>query len=194
MKIRTVYRAVFDELDVISEQIAAGGMSVEEAKRRFRDCLWDAYVEGHAIAVWIMEGEEEEELNGLEARLATFQMYGDRDIYDRLEDHMLDGNADAIRELVVSEGHRVFNAAMYDVGQNHPEYEKVWLTMRDDRVRDTHRYLEGTAAPMDGVFYTYDGDEARYPGDFSDPNNNANCRCVIEYRRTGGSDISQGRL
>ena len=58
---------------------------------------------------------------------------------------------------------------------------KTWETMKDDRVRDTHDYLEGSTVPMDARFYTYDGDSARYPGDFTYPENNVNCRCIARY-------------
>lgn len=58
---------------------------------------------------------------------------------------------------------------------------KVWQTMRDDRVRDTHQYIEGVEVPIDAWFYTYDSDMARFPGDFELPENNCNCRCEIRY-------------
>lgn len=60
---------------------------------------------------------------------------------------------------------------------------KRWRTMMDDRVRDTHDYLEGMVVPFGSRFYTYDGDSAEYPGGFSLPENNVNCRCVVEVIR-----------
>lgn len=60
---------------------------------------------------------------------------------------------------------------------------KRWRTMQDDRVRDTHDYLEGMVVPFGSRFYTYDGDSADYPGGFSLPENNVNCRCVVEVIR-----------
>lgn len=55
--------------------------------------------------------------------------------------------------------------------------------MMDDRVRDTHSYLEGMEVPYNARFYTYDGDSAEAPGMFSLPENNINCRCVVEIIR-----------
>ena len=34
----------------------------------------------------------------------------------------------------------------------------------DDKVRETHRYLEGASVSLDEEFWTFDGDHAAYPG------------------------------
>jgi hypothetical protein len=60
---------------------------------------------------------------------------------------------------------------------------KRWCTMMDDRVRDTHDYLEGMVIPFNERFYTYDNDSAEFPGGFTLPENNVNCRCVVEIIR-----------
>ena len=62
--------------------------------------------------------------------------------------------------------------------------QKRWRTMGDDKVRDTHSYLEGMEIPFGDRFYTYDGDSADYPGGFALPEHNINCRCVIEVIRS----------
>jgi uncharacterized protein with gpF-like domain len=60
---------------------------------------------------------------------------------------------------------------------------KRWQTMEDDRVRDTHSYLQGMVVPFDADFYTYDSDHAPFPGLFTLPENNIGCRCVVEVIR-----------
>lgn len=60
---------------------------------------------------------------------------------------------------------------------------KRWQTMEDDRVRDTHSYLQGMVVPFNERFFTYDGDSADFPGGFALPENNINCRCVVEVIR-----------
>ena len=52
--------------------------------------------------------------------------------------------------------------------------------MRDDKVRETHDYLEGVEVDLASEFVTFDGDSAKFPGDFSRAENNVNCRCVID--------------
>jgi len=86
-----------------------------------------------------------------------------------------------------TETHRAINTGEYDGAQDyadrHPNETlfKQWITMGDERVRDTHDYLEGAIVPLNARFYTYDGDSARFPGDFVLPENSINCRCRIKY-------------
>ena len=60
--------------------------------------------------------------------------------------------------------------------------EMEWLSARDGSVRDTHRALDGQRVPVDGRFKATDGDTARYPGDFANVANDANCRCAVVAR------------
>ena len=80
---------------------------------------------------------------------------------------------------------RVYNAGVVDAGVNSGVrgVMKQWVTMADDKVRDTHEYLYGTIVPLDMDFYTYDGDHARAPGLFTLPENNINCRCSLTLIR-----------
>ena len=58
---------------------------------------------------------------------------------------------------------------------------KSWITMMDEKVRDTHQYLEGMTVGIDEDFYTYDGDHAPAPGLFEFPENSINCRCELLF-------------
>ena len=107
------------------------------------------------------------------------------------------GTVDDVIRVVDTDMNRIYNDSVLDVGEkaNRGRVErpntdapvpdatgrvmKTWVTMADDRVRDTHDYLEGTSVPVDSRFYTFDNDYARYPGDFQLPQNNINCRCRI---------------
>ena len=107
------------------------------------------------------------------------------------------GTVDDVIRVVDTDMNRVYNDSVLDVGEKAnagrvewsnddlpvPDTKnrvmKTWLTMADDRVRDTHDYLEGMTVPVDGRFWTFDSDYARYPGDFQLPQNNINCRCRI---------------
>ena len=107
------------------------------------------------------------------------------------------GTVDDVIRVVDTDMNRIYNDSVLDVGEKAnagriewtnedlpaPDTKdrvmKTWQTVLDDRVRDQHSYLEGMTIPVGRRFYTYTGDSARYPGDFSDPNNNCNCRCAI---------------
>lgn len=58
---------------------------------------------------------------------------------------------------------------------------KTWRTKKDERVRDTHRFLEGVTIPIDQRFWTIDGDSAMTPGGFATAQENVNCRCFLVY-------------
>lgn len=90
-----------------------------------------------------------------------------------------------ITRIAETDATRIYNQGALDAvmanGAN--GVNKRWVTMNDDRVRDTHSYLEGMVVPYDAEFYTYDNDHALAPGLFTLPQNNINCRCVIEVIR-----------
>lgn len=129
---------------------------------------------------------------------AVYKVIAGKDWEQRVSEYMDDenGTVDEIIRVVDTDMNRVYNDSILDVGEkaNRGEADipdsfdlplpdgrvmKTWLTMLDDRVRDTHEYLEGMTIPVGRRFYTYDGDSARYPGDFTNPANSINCRCRI---------------
>lgn len=87
-----------------------------------------------------------------------------------------------ILRVAETEGHRVLNQAMQSTAEKGGATTKTWVTMEDDRVRDTHDYLLGETVGIDDLFVTYDGDSAMFPGDFEGAENNVNCRCWLEYK------------
>lgn len=102
---------------------------------------------------------------------------------DRVREHIADNKPEEVIVVADTEAHRMFNTGGYDVARDIPGLMKTWVTMDDDRVRSTHEYLEGVKVPFDEKFYTYDGDSARFPGDFEKAQNVVNCRCMLVYSR-----------
>lgn len=91
-----------------------------------------------------------------------------------------------IRRIAETDATRIYNQGAVDAVVANgatADVMKRWRTMGDDRVRDTHSYLEGMEIPFDSDFYTYDGDHAPFPGMFELPENSINCRCVVEVIR-----------
>lgn len=150
----------FDELTVIEDEIT------EE--------LIQAYIDGHKKAMLDL---------GLDAEAFDIDLY---DLDNALNlvvagktylERIRDGSD--IERLTETEQHRMFNTGTYDAVKGIPGVMKTWVTMADDRVRDTHEYLEMQRVPMEARFYTFDGDSARFPGDFELAQNNVSCRCVL---------------
>lgn len=101
---------------------------------------------------------------------------------DRVEDwYYNDGTAYDILRIAETEAHRIGNDTAYQAAKEVGATRKTWLTMLDDKVRDTHLYLESVSVGIDDDFYTYDNDHAPYPGGFEKAENNCNCRCEVEY-------------
>lgn len=185
----------FDEINRLEEDMVLATYEVD-GKRKSRkdrseciDDVWEllclAYLYGtDAVA---KEFGFSIEPNNEKMNDALFRKYNGKDFRDRIGEYYDTGDYEAINRVIETETHRMYNdgvlnaayVAQKSESANGKQYYKRWETMLDDRVRDTHDYLEGVKVPLDSRFYTYDGDSARYPGDFSDPSNNINCRCVI---------------
>ena len=89
--------------------------------------------------------------------------------------------ADVVR-IAETEAHRDSNEAAYETARNAGATTKVWHTMLDDRVRDTHDYLEGVEVGLDDEFYTYLGNKAMFPGQFGVAEEDVNCRCWVTFK------------
>ena len=101
---------------------------------------------------------------------------------ERVEDYFANGGTGAdIARIADTEMHRIANTAALDTAKRVGTRNKTWITMLDDRVRDTHDYLEGQTVGIDDDFYTYDGDHASAPGLFELAENNVNCRCELLF-------------
>ena len=91
-----------------------------------------------------------------------------------------------MQRLVGNEYHLMYCSGQNDIAKSYEattgkRVYKTWHTMKDSKVRDTHAYLEDESIPLDDYFYTWDGDKARFPGDFEKPENVINCRCILTY-------------
>ena len=182
----------FDELNVLDAQVKNIFETQEPEKRKdFADYVEDAvleilvmsYVYGNEAANEMLGTSEEISQESLTESLDK-KIKGENWI-QRVQKYMTDESATAEDVIRVAEtdAHRIYNEAIYEVGRQAESKTgvilKTWETMLDDRVRDTHSYLEGMTIPFDERFFTYDGDSADHPGDFFTPENNVNCRCRI---------------
>ena len=101
---------------------------------------------------------------------------------ERVEDYFANGGTGAdLARIADTEMHRIANTAALDTAKKAGATSKTWVTMLDDRVRETHDYLEGMTVGIDEDFYTYDGDHASAPGLFTLAQNNVNCRCELLF-------------
>lgn len=172
----------WDELNLIREEarILWGGKPPDRKKRE-EFCDWLEFVLCHVYAYgW----------QGVEDILGKINVMWNGDLETvnleiagkTFRDRVLDENtAEEIIRVIDTEAVRDYNTGAYNAAKASgvSGLRKRWYTMNDDRVRDQHRYLEGMTVGIDDLFYTEDGDSALYPGGFSLPENNVNCRCSV---------------
>lgn len=91
------------------------------------------------------------------------------------------GTVDDIVRIAETEVHRDANTAALETAKKAGAKNKTWITMMDEKVRDTHQYLEGMTVGIDEDFWTYDNDHASAPGMFEFAENNVNCRCELLF-------------
>lgn len=99
---------------------------------------------------------------------------------ERLNEAETSGEIDRI---IATEAHRCFCEGQFDNSEG--ATHKTWITQRDDKVRDTHWYLDGLTVKIDEYFYTLNGDSALHPMGFGIPEEDINCRCYLNYSRRG---------
>ena len=172
----------WDELNLIRKEAKLlWSGKPPDRKKREEFCDWLEFVLCHVYA-WGWKGVEDVlgRINVMwNGDLETVNMeIAGQTFRDRI---LNEDTAEEILRVIDTEAHRDYNAGAYNAAKasGRDGLRKKWVTMNDDRVRDTHDYLEGMEVGIDDRFFTYDGDSAMYPGDFDDPANNVNCRCSI---------------
>lgn len=189
MEREQAYLTALDELNVIMLEVY---YSVDPKQRvktvtdELFSILVEAYLLGIDHASEMMQSFLVVDQERMES--AVYAVIEGETFVDRAENHVRNGDVAALQTLAESEYHRVYNTAVSDgvteyIRETGAVVEKVWLTVGDDRVRDTHEDLAGVSVGVNDRFYTFDGDSALFPGGFANPKNNVNCRCWLEYRR-----------
>ena len=185
------YVAALDELNPLTatSYYTADGDETERAKKVADDLfsfLVNAYTLGILNASSMLDTELTVNLDEMEE--AIFAVIDGKTFEDRVLDHVRNESPGRLVTLAESESHRVYNQAVDNGAKEYVSWgnsgvTKIWYTVGDERVRDTHDYLEGVSVPVGHNFFTYDGDSAAYPGGFQKAENNVNCRCIVVLRK-----------
>lgn len=89
------------------------------------------------------------------------------------------------KTIARTEGHRIQQASTEDARQKAKakgaDVVKQWDARMDGKTRPTHRRLDGQIREVDELF-EMGGKKAKYPGEFGDPAEDCNCRCVALTR------------
>ncbi|MCD8201757.1 MAG: phage head morphogenesis protein [Clostridia bacterium] len=171
------YLTMFDEINRLMPRI----LKNRKAREDFHDFLLDAYVEGLNAAAYIIGTEAELDTERAERVIDWYYPNADESVLDKFTAYIKGGDVGALWRLWESEAHRAYVQGEIDGAYDAGARKKVWCTMLDDRVRDSHAELEGVTLDLYESFQIGD-DYADGPGLFSLAENNANCRCVLNFR------------
>ena len=180
----------FDELNALRYSLTYDQYTDEEGKRRYVKTYQEIEDEFEDILImsYLLGRESAGQMLGIlpmtdggDMERAINKKIAGKTWRTRLKEQLEDGGTvEDIMRIAETESHRDSNEAIYDVAVGSGlAVNKTWETMGDDRVREAHEEIQGQTVPLDDVFVTYDGHEARYPGDFDEPELNVNCRCFI---------------
>lgn len=186
----------FDVLDQFLVAFRTRNLARSEENKAEEDDIIDELLDLYLLAYFEGSKQAAEELgfnvdpSVTEARKTIERPIAGKTYRDRVRDY-LNGDmgettgtpAEAIARVAETDSVRIFNEAGLTTAKQAGATTKTWITVGDNRVRDTHQPLHGVSAPIDGEFYTWDGDKAVAPGRFENPSNNINCRCWLKYSK-----------
>ena len=175
----------FDELNKLSDGIRQryGKDPLPQSREEEEDIIDElldlfllAYAQGNEVTNANLSSDWMPPVN--EVMRVVDKSIADKTWRDRVEEYFRNGGTvDDIVRIAETETHRIANTAALDTAKKAGATRKTWATMLDDRVRETHDYLEGVTVGIDDEFITFDGDHASAPGLFKLASNNVNCRC-----------------
>lgn len=181
---------IWDEMNTfrsIVEQAEVAGSKSEQKREETEDILEDILIMAYIFGV-----RDASDALGVPIEPNTDLMMGavykkvaDKDFRQRVSEYVDSGTVEDIQRVAETDATRIYNTAVMDAGKQSglPGLRKQWETMLDNRVRDTHEYLQSMKVGLDEDFYTFDGDHAPYPGGFEMAENNCGCRCFITLIR-----------
>ena len=91
------------------------------------------------------------------------------------------GTAADIMRIAETEAHRDSNEAAYITAKANGATTKTWHCMMLPTSRDTHIYLDGVTAPIDGEFYSFLGGSTQFPGEWGIAEEDVNCLCFCTF-------------
>lgn len=94
-----------------------------------------------------------------------------------------DGTEADIMRIAETETHRDYNEAAYTAATKAGATKKVWHCLMLPTSRDSHIYLDGVEAPIDGEFYSINGGSTLFPGQWGIAEEDVNCLCWLSYQK-----------
>ena len=101
----------------------------------------------------------------------------------RVDEYFDNGGTEAdIMRIAETEAHRDSNEAGYITATKAGATTKVWHCSMLPTSRDSHIYLNGVTAPIDGEFYSINGGSTKFPGEWGIAEEDCGCLCWLTYK------------
>lgn len=187
----------FDELDEFLDNIRTLKIARSEEKRQVvEEDIIDEMLDLYLLGFYEGAKDAGEELgvnvdpSVEEAQEVINRPIAGKTFRERVRDYVSGNMGDttgtpeeAIARVAETDAVRIYNESKLNTAKRHGATAKTWNTMEDNRVRDSHYPLDKVTVPIDAYFYTYDGDKATAPSQFTLPQNNVNCRCWLTFSK-----------
>lgn len=186
------YEDYFDEMDIeddalkervkaavaLDNRVGATLAWIERTRpsvRAMYNRLYEAYMD-------MLDDIDAEDEEYLEERAIQFA----EEVTKSTNNHSPDGywtSADRAAEIAKNESAIVNNHREFEEAKRRGKKYKTWNTMGDNKVRDSHVFMEGTRIGIDEMF-DVNGSDMMFPGDTEHgaaPEEIINCRCWLTY-------------
>lgn len=101
---------------------------------------------------------------------------------ERVEDYFSSGGTvDDLIRIAETEMHRDANEAALETAIRAGAKTKTWHCTMLPTSRDSHIYLDGVTAPIDGEFYSINGGSTQFPGEWGIAEEDVNCLCWLTF-------------
>lgn len=180
----------FDELNKVKATLPAyfenGRIKSKEALDSLLDMLEDLFLLAYASGVEITNASLS---SNIEPTLDEMLRVVDKKVADktwreRVEEYYENGGTEAdIIRIAETETHRDSNEAAYETARAAGAKTKTWNCMMLPTSRDTHIYLNGVSAPIDGEFYSFKGGSTQFPGQWGIAEEDVNCLCWLTFSK-----------
>ena len=180
----------FDELNILEATINAIKETSPEELKRNKEYFIDEVTEFFILSYVYGSAEASRQLNteimpdGDAIDQALGKRIDDKNYKDRLNEYFESGTAADINRVLETDMHRMFNTGLWDGAIKGGATKKTWQTMKDERVRDTHQYLQGVTIPIDAEFYSFKGGKTLYPGQWGIAEEDCGCRCWVTFSKS----------
>lgn len=180
----------FDELNRVDSEIRErfGDETLEKRDKREEEDIIDelldlfllAYAMGNSVTNDNLASSYEPSVDDV-MRVVDEKVAG-KTWRERVEDYFANGGTGAdLARIATTEAHRIANQAAYKTAKAAGATEKTWHCMMLPTSRDTHIYLDGVTAPIDGEFYSFKGGSTMYPGQWGIAEEDVNCLCWLSF-------------